>query len=432
LTKREISGYSIRSITQEHPKEGRKVAIVAFTFVPLGGDLNLYGKIDISVKGAKSKKSLFAVGTESITVPVLPPEVLRPSTCYWVYDSVTHEALSSAVVEFIRQSDAEKFSFEAGQQVELEDGVYEMEVRGTGNSGYPWTSYHAPCVLVLGRTRGENNKTSRIFLNRHIHSPHELRIVLSWGASPLELDLHLYTSEGGHVEHKNAGKLVDGIKLEMDTSTGHGPETASIKVSSELGYSFSVFWPGEGGSPQDWTASLATVTLYDTKGPFAVFHSPTPNLGAKEEKWWHVFAFDGSQWNTPNHGIVRFNQRMASELPQLALQGWTFVESARKGLWDDFCSQIRDTLQGSPAETVGGSDDLCMKARRLALMTSLEVLSPPLSCVCCNSMVDMMSILRLSCRRPSLCGAFQHKEFWSHAHFHPGLDTAIAHMRARP
>ena len=369
-----MSGYSIRSITQEH-QEGRKVAIVAFTFVPLGGDLTLYGDVEVAVKGAKSKKSLVADDAESITVPVLPPEVLRPATCYWVYDSVTHEALSSAVVEFVRQSDAKKFSFVAGQKVELENGVYDMEVRGNEKSGYPWTSYHAPCVLAHGHARAEDNNSSRIFLNRHISGQNELRIILSWGAKPLELDAHLYTSEGGHVEHKSAGKLVDGIKLEMDTSTGYGPETSCIKISSEIGYSFSVFWPGEGGSPEDWTESLATVTLYDTKGPFAVFHSPAPSLGAKEEKWWHVFGFDGSQWNTPNHGIIRFNQRMPNELPQLALQGWTLVESARKGLWEDFCGQIMDTVRGGGSGVGGMSGDLCMTANRLALMTSLEVSS---------------------------------------------------------
>ena len=207
-------------------------------------------------------------------------------------------------------------------------------------------------------------------------SANELRVVLSWGATPLELDAHVYTSEGAHIEYRDAGKMTSGIRLDMDSSSGYGPETATIKVSSQLGYSFSVYWPGVGGTSEDWNASLATVTLYDSTGPVAVFHSPPPSLGsgATEEKWWHVFGFDGSQWNAPGHGIVRVNQRMTRELPQLALQSWTLVDSLQRGMWEEFTSQLDKTVQGSTAvpSTAVSNEQPCMTTSRLALMTSLD------------------------------------------------------------
>ena len=380
-------GYQIRSITAQHAELGTRVAVVAFTFVPLGGDYSVYGHVDVCVKGLKSKQSLLFDNQESVQMLVLPPELLRPATQYEVYDSTTNRKLSEGIMEFVRQADEEVFMFQAGRKVDLEDGVYTMEARGNDKSGYPWSSHYGVCVVVQGHTRAPENQLSRLFLNRHIQSANDVRVVLSWGSKPLQLDAHLYNSEGEHVEYKNAGQNSNGIKFEMDTSLGYGPETATIKVSAELGYSFSVYWPGKGGTSKDWTESLATVTLYDTTGPFAVFHTPPPRLGAGEDKWWHVFGLDGSQWNSPGKGVVRVNQRMPHEFPQLALKGWTLIQSLQDGLWDQFCSQLDQIVHDSSRTTTkgvlgsGGSNDgsahptadqPCMNVKRLALMTSFQ------------------------------------------------------------
>jgi uncharacterized protein YfaP (DUF2135 family) len=123
-------------------------------------------------------------------------------------------------------------------------------------------------VVAQGRFRVSDNQSSCVFLNRNIRSvarsPNERRIVLTWGATPLELDAHIYTSEGGHIKYTDAGEMTDAIKkknitdagkytdagemtdaikIEMDSVRGYGPETVMIKVSSQLAYSFSVFWP---------------------------------------------------------------------------------------------------------------------------------------------------------------------------------------------
>jgi hypothetical protein len=161
------SGFNVRSITQEHPELGRKVAIVAFTLVPIGSGCNLYGNVDVSVKGVKSGKSLFEDEVETLQVLILPPEILRPATCYLVHDSITNDPITPAIVEFVREDD-EKFVFAGGETVQLDDGVYVMDVRGNATSGHPWTSYSTTCVLVDGRTRAPENATSRVVLNRHM------------------------------------------------------------------------------------------------------------------------------------------------------------------------------------------------------------------------------------------------------------------------
>ena len=82
-------------------------------------------------------------------------------------------------MEFVRQADEEVFMFQAGRKVELEDGVYTMEARGNDKSGYPWSSQYGVCVVVQGHTRAPENQLSRLFLNRHIQSANDVRVVLS-------------------------------------------------------------------------------------------------------------------------------------------------------------------------------------------------------------------------------------------------------------
>ena len=60
-----------------------------------------------------------------------------------------------------------------------------VEVRGNALSGYPYSSHYSMCVQVLQRTRAAANETARVFLNHHIQSPNEMRVVVSWGATPL-------------------------------------------------------------------------------------------------------------------------------------------------------------------------------------------------------------------------------------------------------
>jgi hypothetical protein len=84
-----------------------------------------------------------------------------------VHDSITNDPITTAIVEFVREDD-EKFVFAGGETVQLDDGVYVMDVRGNATSGHPWTSYSTTCVLVDGRTRAPENATSRVVLNRHM------------------------------------------------------------------------------------------------------------------------------------------------------------------------------------------------------------------------------------------------------------------------
>jgi len=57
----------------------------------------------------------------------------------------------------------------------------------------------------------------------------EIRIVLSWGANPRDLDSH-FVGEDIHVFYGN--KSAKGVNLDCDDTNGYGPETITIDTSA--------------------------------------------------------------------------------------------------------------------------------------------------------------------------------------------------------
>jgi len=73
-----------------------------------------------------------------------------------------------------------------------------------------------------------------IFNNRFSVSPvmdlGALRVVLDWGKSPADLDLHLVKEGDYHISYQNMHHAKDGAaKLDRDDQKGFGPETITVK-----------------------------------------------------------------------------------------------------------------------------------------------------------------------------------------------------------
>ena len=73
-----------------------------------------------------------------------------------------------------------------------------------------------------------------IFENRFLVSPvidfGALRVVLDWGKSPADLDLHLVKEGDYHISYQNMHISNDGTaKLDRDDLKGFGPETITVK-----------------------------------------------------------------------------------------------------------------------------------------------------------------------------------------------------------
>jgi hypothetical protein len=121
-------------------------------------------------------------------------------------------------------------------------------------------------------------------------APGQYRIVLTWGASPSDLDSHLWvptTPSPTEVYFGNLGSLTSPpfAQLDQDDTTGFGPETITIAQVLPGQYTYAVH--NFSGAPPI-TTSAAQVTVFDSNGQLASFNVPTTGTGT----WWTVFTFN--------------------------------------------------------------------------------------------------------------------------------------------
>jgi hypothetical protein len=119
----------------------------------------------------------------------------------------------------------------------------------------------------------------------------ELRAVLTWGASPSDLDSHLWLPDDRqyHLYYSRKGGLdaCPFALLDQDDTSGFGPETITLRERYPGTYLYAV--RNFSGSPEI-TTSGAQVQLYDPSGLLTTFSIPTSGVGT----WWNVFQIDGT------------------------------------------------------------------------------------------------------------------------------------------
>ena len=119
----------------------------------------------------------------------------------------------------------------------------------------------------------------------------ELRIVLSWGENPRDLDSHLFLPDKTDIDYGEEGQTIQGVTLDVDAEQGYGPET--ITISQLIGngtYTYAVYQFAGNGS---LATSGAVVRLERGDQVLATFSVPTSGEGG----WWHVFTLDGVTGN---------------------------------------------------------------------------------------------------------------------------------------
>jgi hypothetical protein len=198
---------------------------------------------------------------------------------------------------------------------DLPPGDYTLFVSATGFLPY----------IVTGITITEGQASTIDVALSPPQGEGETRIVLSWGASPPDLDSHLLVPDtaGGAPTHVYFGSTGDSAlypfaRLDADDTDGFGPETITIYQQVAGVYQFQVHDYTTGDNP-DGTALLASgarVDVYQNNEIVFTFH--VPNLPGTR---WTVFELDGSQ-------ITEINT-MSGDPPGSSVGGATAVQGSQ-------------------------------------------------------------------------------------------------------
>jgi hypothetical protein len=188
-------------------------------------------------------------------------------------------------------------------------GNYTIEISGTG--------YVTTYETVI--SAGANSANQNILVSPSLAAD-EVRIVLSWNATPRDVDSHLEYGDGSTTRKnqvvwndkcRNPGVAnavtkspaqcgSEDLTLDIDVVSGFGPETVTMKgtvwtspVVTRLGYSL-YNWSNEAAL----STSGSTVKVYKATGLVRTYNSGP----GQASRWWQIFCFDKATKNISDVG----------------------------------------------------------------------------------------------------------------------------------
>lgn len=191
--------------------------------------------------------------------------------------------------------------------INANSGTYTAEV---SLNGFVTTDFVV--VAVGGRTISNQNYTVTPVL-----SGNDMRVVLTWGSSPSDLDSHLTGPISGstsrfHVYYSN--KTATRVVLDVDDTSSFGPETITISEFLPGIYRYSVHDFTNAGSTTSTalSGSGAQVKVFQGSTLVTTFNVPTGQTGTL----WTVFEMDGATKTiTPKNTFS--NQTAPSTVPMI-------------------------------------------------------------------------------------------------------------------
>lgn len=129
----------------------------------------------------------------------------------------------------------------------------------------------------------------------------QLRIVLTWGEQPADLDSHLIIDRDSSGFYTSADVFYQNMRgydsygseiamLDVDDTSSYGPETETIYEMDGHSFTYMVYDYSSSGDPAYamLNRSGATVSVYGEDGLIAEYHVPTVGTGS----YWEVFSVD--------------------------------------------------------------------------------------------------------------------------------------------
>lgn len=222
--------------------------------------------------------------------PTGPPSgmpLTKGNLSFTVKDATTGLAVSDALVKIVPGSGNGKiYTSNSSGFVNAHS-----QIPGNHNITIEHTNFQSRFINdVIVESNGTNN-LGDILLNPIGHG---VRFVLSWGANPDDLDLHLWYIDGTNDEHfyfshKGNDEVFPYIELDVDDTDSYGPETMTVaKLSSNASYIVAVH---EFSEDSVLSTSGAVVNIYtDSQGQINHLEVPTGYVG--ESWWWYILSMD--------------------------------------------------------------------------------------------------------------------------------------------
>jgi len=151
-------------------------------------------------------------------------------------------------------------------------------------------------------------------------NPGQIRIVLSWGATPPDLDVHLLTPKGCEIWYNNL-RCTNGenVQLDTDATNGFGPETITFNQVAQGAYKFQVhkYSASHATAIKDSQAVVQVLRKADVGGQLTISTCKASDasswtarqdwsgapVAAPQAIWWNVFEYNTiNKTVTPQQG----------------------------------------------------------------------------------------------------------------------------------
>jgi len=170
-----------------------------------------------------------------------------------------------------------------GKMPKVPEGTYKINVKANG-----YEEHTEMCINYRADT--DQGRTMKIFLNpENTLKVGQVRVVLSWGKSPSDLDLHCKDKKGHHIYYGQKEDDDGRLQLDIDVTNGFGPETLTLHPREGEVYWVYVHKYSDDG---DVAESEAKVQVYGLPG---IDRITLPASASKSQKYWHVFKLYGKK-----------------------------------------------------------------------------------------------------------------------------------------
>jgi hypothetical protein len=204
----------------------------------------------------------------------------------YVYDSSTEAGLGGVLITAAGTDESTTTNSSGYFTIELPEGTQTLRFSKTGYTFYD--------VVVTVTANSTEDLTEDVVGYAPLSSG-EIRIVLTWGSDPGDLDSHLYIpGTGDEIYYSNQTASDNTADLDWDDTDGYGPETTTISTQKSGTYYYSVYNYSQEGS---FVTTRALVRVYNSSGLWKTYQASSAS-GDGTNDWWRVFSLNGGTITT--------------------------------------------------------------------------------------------------------------------------------------